>query len=76
MTWYFDPEGETVDLYDPDGEVVAEGVEFSGSWSEYPRGELRDEVAGHLASGAPANTEQAILWAFDWLAGDVQEGQP
>ena len=76
MTWNFDATGETVDLYDPDGNLVSESVEFSGAWSEYPQAELRDEVASHLTSDAPASTEQAVLWAFQWLAGDVQEGIP
>jgi hypothetical protein len=77
MTWYFDPENETVDLYDPDGNVVAENVEFSGVWAGgYPEEELRDEVAEHLVSGTVTSTETAILWAFEWLAGDVAEGTP
>jgi hypothetical protein len=77
MTWHFDVEDKTVDLYDPDGNVVAENVEFSGSWSGgYPQEELRDEVASHLVSGSIGTTETAILWAFEWLAGDVEEGTP
>jgi hypothetical protein len=77
MTWYFDAENETIDLYDPDGNAVAEGVEFSGTWSGgYPEEELRDEVAEHLVSGSIGTTETARLWAFEWLAGDVEEGTP
>jgi hypothetical protein len=77
MTWYFDAQEGTVDLYDPDGNVVAEGIGFSGAWEGgYPEQELRDEVAEHLVSGSIGTTETAILWAFEWLSGDVEEGTP
>jgi len=36
VTWYFDPSGETVDVYDHEGSLVAEGKEFYGSWSGVP----------------------------------------
>jgi len=76
MTWYFDPNGETVTLYDPSGNIVAEDIPFSGSWLDYPREDLRDEVAAHLTSDALLSAEQAVLWAFQWLSGDVEEGTP
>lgn len=76
MTWRFDPSAETVDLYDPNGNLVAEEISFSGSWSGYPREELRTEVAAHLASDALLSTEQAVVWAFQWLSGDVEKGTP
>ena len=76
MTWYFDATGQAADLYDPDGNTVAEGIEFSGSWSGKRPEELRDEVSAHLTSGAPLSTEQAVVWAFEWLSGGVEEGTP
>jgi len=76
MTWFFDPSGETVDLYNPNGDLVAEDIAFSGSWATSPPEELRTEVAAHLTGSAPLSTEQAVLWAFEWLSGDVEEGTP
>jgi len=76
MTWHFDPSGETVDVYDPDGNVVGEDLAFSGSWSGHPADDLRDDIAAHLVETGRQDTETALLWAFEWLAGDVEEGTP
>jgi len=77
MTWYFDPDGEAVDLYDPSGNLVAGDIPFSGAWSGgYPDEQLRDEVAAHLTSDVPLSVEQSVLWSFEWLSGDVEEGTP
>ena len=77
MTWYFDAKGKELDLYDPEERLVAENIEFSGAWSDAaPRDRLREEVVSHLASGGPNSAEQAVLWAFQWLSGDIEQGKP
>lgn len=46
MTWYFDPSGQTFDLYDHEGALILSDVPFDGTWSTppgYPQ-EVLDEM--------------------------------
>lgn len=40
MTWFFNPAEESVDVFDHEGNLVAENREFSGGWA----GDFPDEI--------------------------------
>jgi len=76
MTWYFDAQGQTLDIYDHTGTLVAEGREFSGSWSGYPAEVatvLNEEVVDAVSIG---NIPYAITAVSDLAAEDIEQGTP
>lgn len=74
MTCYFDPNGETVDVYDHEGTLVGESVEFSGSWSgAYPR-EVLDVLYSARDGDAPNAYNQELLFCL--AAEQIEEGTP
>jgi hypothetical protein len=76
MTWYFDPAGDTVDVYAPDGTQVAAGVSVSGSWSDSPDAiepEIRQAILGVDLS---LDLQKALRWTLEWVEGDIQKGTP
>jgi hypothetical protein len=76
MTWYFDPDGETVDLYDPDGALVTEDRPFSGSWSDYPT-ELDPVAVDHILSlSLSTNLSTGFRFLGEWATGDIEQGTP
>jgi len=83
MTWYFDPDDETFDLYDHTGEMVREGHEFAGGWT----GDYPDDVEAIMAQAArensnvgngnaPIATEYAVLTMLDYMEGSIEQGVP
>jgi hypothetical protein len=83
MTWYFDPSGTTMDVFDHTGAKVREDYEFSGAWSgQHPDAIpkiMREEAEANsnVGSGnAPIATEYAVLTLLDWLAEDIEKGTP
>jgi hypothetical protein len=76
MTWYFDPAGETFDLYAPDGTQVASDVPFSGSWADYPD-PLPAAALNHIRDSiGTIETATAIDWLGQLIAGDIEQGTP
>jgi hypothetical protein len=76
MTWYFDPAGETFDLYAPDGTQVASDVPFSGSWADYPD-PLPDEARRAIAAlDLDVETATGISWTAELAAEDIEQGTP
>jgi hypothetical protein len=76
MTWFFDPNGTTVDIYDHTGDLVAEGREFAGTWSDYPdvvATVVAEEVADAIDS---ADLPYALTAVADLAAGNIEEGPP
>lgn len=76
MTWYFDPSGTTLDVYDHTGSKVASNREFSGVWSNFP-----DEVLTVMqeeAEDAVANNDTTrALYCVAYAAfEDIEEGTP
>ena len=76
MTWSFDPSGETVDIYDHTGSLVAEGREFSGVWSDHP--DVVATVALEAVTDAidTADLPYALTAVADLAAGNIEEGTP
>jgi hypothetical protein len=76
MTWYFDPSGTTVDIYDHTGALVAEDREFSGSWSDppgYPQVVL-EVMRESMDGNQPSAYNQTLL--ADAATGNIEEGTP
>jgi hypothetical protein len=76
VTWYFDPSGTTVDIYDHTGSLVAEGREFAGIWSDYPdvvATVVTEEVTQAIDTG---NLPYALVAVGDLAAENIEEGTP
>jgi hypothetical protein len=76
MTWYFDPEGSTMDVYDHTGTLVAESRAFNGVWSDVPDEVLvvMDEEA---VAAFQAGDNQYVLQTLRHAAFElVEEGTP
>lgn len=74
MTCFFDPSGTTMDVFDHQGDLVAEDVEFGGSWSgDYPNKVL--DVLYDARDGDSLNSyNQELLFS---LAGEqIEQGTP
>lgn len=81
MTWYFDPERETFDLYDHEGTKVREDVEFGGGWSgDFPRdavfSEMYDIAAESYADAGGSADEYTLLVLAEALFEQIEEGTP
>lgn len=74
MTWYFDAAERWMDVYDHNGDRVAEGVEFGGRWE----GDFPDEVFAvmrdALGDGQPSAYNQLLL--ADAATENIKEGTP
>lgn len=85
MTWYFDPTDTTMDVYDHTGTLVAEAVEFGGSWTgAYPTA-IRDVMLDHAReqsnlgdanSESPAASAYTVETMLALLADDIERGTP
>lgn len=76
MTWFFDPAGTTVDIYDHTGSLVAEERAFAGVWTGYP--EVVATVVSEEVSDAvdTADLSYALEAITDLAAGRIEEGTP
>lgn len=74
MTWYFDPSGTMMDVYDHEGTLVAENREFSGRWSDYPDEVLVVMRENIEESNQPTAYNQQLI--LDAATEDIQEGTP
>jgi hypothetical protein len=76
MTWYYNPTGTNLSVYDHEGTLVAEGRAFSESWSDYPEEVLevmQAEAETALAAGDVRRALRIVsLAAFE----DIEEGTP
>ena len=81
MTWYFDPDGATIDIYDHTGAKVREGVMFNGSWSgRFPRGPIfhamyAEARAAYNDAGGTI-TEYVLLTLADATFEQIEQGMP
>lgn len=76
MTWYFDPDGMTMDVYDHEGTLVAADRPFSGAWSTppgYPP-EVLEVMREAFQTGGPTSYNQALL--RDAATDNIQVGTP
>lgn len=74
MTCYFDPDGQAMDVYDHDGNLVAENYDFSGTWSgDFPR-EVFDVLRGAMEGSKPSAYNQELL--ADMASENIKEGTP
>lgn len=77
MTWYFDPSGETFDLYDHNGDLVAEGVVFSGSWTDECPQEVYEEIDKEAVKAYRNNNTSRMLQCLRHGAFElIEEGIP
>lgn len=80
MTWYFDPEGQTlstVQFDDGQGNVttVASDVAFSGGWDEAaPEAAINQATAWTQDQASQGNTQTAVTALADLVAEDWVEG--
>ena len=76
MTWYFDPDSDTIDIYDHTGSLVAEGRAFSGAWPDYPPvvATVVDEEVTEAIDAA--DLPYALTAVADLAAGNIEEGTP
>lgn len=74
MTCYFDPEGTTMDVYDHEGTLVGENVEFGGSWNgDFPR-DVLDVLRDAMEGSKPSAYNQDLL--ADMASENIKEGVP
>lgn len=76
MVWHFDPSGNTMDVYDHTGSLIAEDVTFSGSWNTppgYPE-EIIDVMRDQF--NPSSNPVYSLNLLFDLLIGDIRKGTP
>lgn len=81
MTWYFDPSGRTIDVYDHTGSLVREDVEFGGSWEgDFPRNVLLDimyqEAKASYNDAGGAVTQYVLLTLAEATFEQIEEGTP
>lgn len=79
MTWYFDPGGTTMDVYDHEGATVATRRSFGGSW-DTERG-FPDEVLDVMQEVATVALDDgevayAIECAMHAAFEDIEAGAP
>lgn len=76
MTWYFDPTGTTMDVYDHEGALVAQDRSFSGRWSDPPGypDEVLEVMRESFQTGGPSAYNQALL--RDAATENIEEGTP
>lgn len=89
MTWYFDPSGETFDLYDHTGSKVRSNVQMADpSWQDFDAGidpgappELRQEMRDIWEQEAnlgnsPVMSVYAGKTLMHMMDGPIEEGTP
>jgi hypothetical protein len=76
MTWYFDPSGTTMDVYDHTGAIVREGYEFGGGWTGTP--DIVYEIMADEARKAVGNGNIAYAAEVfaDGIADNIEQGTP
>lgn len=73
MTWYFDPSGSGMDVYDHNGGLVAESRQFEGVWDDYPD-EVLTVMRENMDGDQPSAYNQSLL--ADAATGNIKEGTP
>lgn len=76
MTWFFDPSGNTIDVYDHEGTIVVEDRAFSGSWDDppgYPQ-EVLTVMREAMEGDQPSAYNQSLL--ADAATDNIEEGTP
>ncbi len=74
MTCYFDPNGTTMDVYDHNGDLVADNYEFGGAWSgDFPN-EVLDVLYNARDGSQPSAYNQELLFCL--AAEQIEQGTP
>lgn len=74
MTCYVDLNGTTMDVYDHEGTLVGESIEFGGSWSgDFPR-EALDVLRDAVEGTKPSAYNQVLL--ADMASENIEIGTP
>lgn len=74
MTWYFDPTERWMDVYDHNGDLVAEGVDFGGRWEgDFPK-EVHAVMREAMGDGTPSRYNQ--LLTADAATNNIKQGIP
>jgi len=76
MTWYYAPNGESIDVYDHTGTLVKENVSFSGSWPGVPEPVYDSMAEAAREAAARGDLKYAAEVFADAIADDIEEGQP
>lgn len=81
MTWYFDPSDTRMDVYDHNGTLVREGLEFGGSWTgTFPRGIVFDvmyeEATSAYNDAGGQVTDYVLLTLAEATFEQIEEGTP
>jgi hypothetical protein len=81
MTWYFDPSGTKMDLYDHKGTKVREQIEFRGSWTgRFPRETIfdvmYDEARTTYTDAGGSVTQYVLLTLAEATFEQIEEGTP
>lgn len=76
MTWYYTPDGNSLDVYDHTGAAVANNRAFSGGWSGIP-----DEVYTVMYEEATAafqagDTQRVLRILAEAAFEQIEEGTP
>lgn len=77
MTWYFQPNGDTMDVYDHNGLMVKNNYEFGGTWEDAFPDEVLD-IMNEQARQAINNgdTDYALLTLADAAFEQIEHGVP
>lgn len=76
MTWFFDLSGETMDVYDHNGNLVQADIDIGGSWvGDYPNGvlELMADTANEEWENDQPYARRCVTQA---IREDIEEGTP
>jgi len=73
MTWWYEPQGSTIDVYDHTGNLVADGREFDGSGGDPPSVVL-DIMRESMDGNQPSAYNQSLL--ADAATGNIEKGTP
>lgn len=74
MTCYYQIDGTAIDVYDHEGNLIAENVEFGGRWSgDYPD-IVTDKLYNARDDSQPTAYNQELLFCL--AAGQIERGSP
>lgn len=74
MTWYFEAHERTFDVWDHEGNLVAEGVAFDGVWEGDFPDEIYSVMRGAMGDATPSRYNQLLI--ADAATDNIKEGTP
>lgn len=77
MTWYFDPYGTQLDVYDHTGTLIVSGVPYSGTWSDDFPDEIFDIMYQEALDAYQTNDNRRLLRILADAAFErIEQGTP